>query len=158
MSRRLEWYERHGTPEDGQWWWAVEHYGPVPAGGGSNVSLHPAFYLRSLMAGDFAGARLPLPRHVLTLDGQVTGETRCGTCGGVPEARMLEPIERRTGARGFLSEYRLGRQQWPAPTDPGTCWLCSNRSARAETDARVGDQDVKVCEGCSAFLLSREGR
>lgn len=145
MSRRLDWYEQRGTPNDGEWWWAVEHRG------------HPAFYLRSLMAGDFAGARLPLARHVLTLDGRRAAETRCGTCGAVPDARDLEPVERRTGARGFLSEYREGRQQWPPATDPKTCWLCSNRTVRAETDVRVDDQDVRMCEGCAEFV-SRGGR
>lgn len=122
-------------------WWAVEHKG------------HPAFYLRALMAGDFAPGLLPLARHAHGLDGRQLEVVRCETCGEVPRSEDLEPIERRTHVRGFLEAFRLGlgdprRQRWPKPTAPASCWLCSNPRVAAdhEVDGRA------VCAACAAYL------
>lgn len=136
-----EWYLEAGTPDTGAVWWAVEHRG------------HPALYLRALMPGDFAPGRLPLPRHVIELDGtEAPPEVRCGVCDEVPRAEDLGVIERSTGDRGFLAELRAGRRPWPRPTDPASCWLCSSRTARADREAQVGGATVRVCERCSGHL------
>lgn len=146
----LEWYEGPGTP-DLTWWWAVEHLG------------HPAFYLRALVPGDCAPGRLPLARHILTLDGDEDAEAICGTCEQTPRAENLEAIERATGQTGFLGQYRAevdaGRRKWPTPTAPGSCWQCSNPKVRADRDhqpkrKKGGRNKVKVCPQCESFLAS----
>lgn len=133
-----EWYEV-AVPTTAIWWWAVEHRG------------HPAFYMRTLMAGDLAPGRLPLPRHVRALDGNEDAAVVCGTCEESPAAADLEVIERQTGLRDFLKEYRSGRVRWPKPTDPATCWSCSMRRVPAD---RVIDGH-NVCAQCEAHLLKR---
>ncbi len=145
------WYESR-TPDTGAAWWAVEHQG------------HPAFYLRALMAGDFAPSRLPLPRHILTLKGEpvaVDGPCVCGTCGKVPASADLDVIERPTGRRGFLDVFRAGSPRgmaWPPATDPASCWLCSSKRDRATCRVGLdGVGEVGVCERCAAHL-EREGR
>ena len=125
-----------------EWWWEVQHLG------------HPAFYLRTLMPGDFAPGRLPAPRHVRPLERPAEGlpaEVTCGTCGDVPRSEDLEPIERSTGQRGFLGEFRSGRARWPAPTKITSCWMCSGQ-APAHTRASVRGSDVLVCAGCAKHL------
>lgn len=126
-----------------EWWWIVEHYG------------HPAFYMRTLMPGDFAPGRLPDPRHVRPLvrpDEGLPTEVRCGTCNEIPRAEDLELIERSTGARGFLDAFRSGKAKWPAPTLSTTCWLCSNRQAPVVGRARLRGTEVPVCAGCAKHL------
>mgnify|MGYP000039875206 CR=1 FL=1 len=134
------------TVPDLEWWWLVQHLG------------HDAFYLRTLMPGDFAPGRLPDPRHVRPLVRPAEGlptEVRCGTCEEVPRAEDLEPIERATGARGFLDLFRSGKSKWPAPTHSDTCWLCSNRQAPAIGFARLRGTVVSVCVSCELSLRRR---
>lgn len=143
----LQWYEGPGTP-DPIFWWAVEHQG------------HPAFYLRALMAGDFApGAGGPKPRHVVDLEGELVTEVRCGTCELVPDPDDLEPIERSTGFGGFLGDLRRGRARWPSPTNEATCWECSDKRKSPRVDFEVGRGArkirVKVCDRCGAALERR---
>lgn len=130
-------------PEPGlDWWWSVLH------------KDHPAFYLRTLMPGDFAPGRLPAPRHVRFLERPAEGlpvEVTCGTCGEVPRSEDLEPIERATGHRGFLAEFRCGRARWPNPTKEQSCWMCSGQ-APANTRARLRATEVLVCAGCAKHL------
>ena len=130
-----------------EWWWLVEHATATP---------HPAFYMRSLMPGDFAPGRLPAPRHVRLLErGEgLPTEVRCGTCGEIPRSEDLEPVERQTGQRGFLDGFRSGRSRWPLPTKEAACWLCSGR-APAVTVVRLRGTDVRVCEGCAKHLERR---
>jgi hypothetical protein len=143
-----EWYEGPDTP-DLEFWWAVEHRG------------HPAFYLRALMPGDFAPGRRPALRHALTVDGKrPTSVLQCGTCGETPEAGDLEPIERTTGIRGFLGEYRRGRARWPQPTEESSCWLCSDPRVKATRTVAIATGtgrtvEVSVCERCAAHLARR---
>ncbi len=142
-----EWHEAEGAPDRGTWWWAVEHRG------------HPAFYLRTLMPGDFAPGRLPASRHVLQLDGTRAAQDRsatCGSCGELPAAADLEPIERATGDRGHLQPRRDGRAPWPRATDPASCWLCCAPPRFVTRDAEVDGVAVRVCAGCGAHL--DEGR
>jgi len=124
-----------------EWWWLVLHRG------------HEAFYLRALMAGDFAPGHLPLPRHARPLDAAAAPPPACGTCGEVPAAADLEVVERSTGARRFLDAFRAGRAKWPKPTDPASCWECCSRTLPAIHDV----DGVKVCAGCAAHL-TRERR
>ena len=128
-----EWYaDDTVAPEH---WWAVEHAG------------HPAFYLRALMPGDFSPGRLPLERHVARLDGsQERLVPLCGTCGTRPLVEALEPIERPTGARGFLAPFRERRAPWPKPTDPNSCWLCSDRRIKAD----IVIDGYRYCARCAA--------
>ena len=130
------WYEAPEAPPRGTWWWAVEHRG------------HPAFYLRALLPGDHAPGRVTAARHVLTLGGLVLDDVHCGTCGEVPRAEDLEPIERATGDRGHLAAFRDGRVPWPRPTDRRSCWLCSGpaRLATREINGRMH------CEACASHL------
>jgi len=135
-----EWYDVE-PPDSGIWWWAVEHIG------------HPAFYLRTLMPGDFAPGRLPLARHVADLEGGEDADPVCGTCGHVPAlSGALEIIERRTGARGFLEPYRASGK-WPAATPADTCWLCCDRSS-PPTIAREGPagREIKLCAACAPLV------
>lgn len=128
-----------------EWWWEVQHLG------------HPAFYLRTLMPGDFAPGRLPAPRHVRLLVRPAEGlptEVTCGTCGEVPRSEDLEPIERSTGQRGFLGEFRNGRAKWPRQTREASCWMCSGQ-APAESPARLRGTEVFVCAGCAKHLERR---
>ncbi len=137
------WYDDPGTPEAGTWWWAVEHEG------------HPAFYLRALLAGDFAPGRHPAPRHALGLDGgrpDQAAPLRCGTCGEVPRPEDLEPVERTTGDRGHLGEYRARRVPWPRPTDPGSCWLCSDAARRTTSERETPAGRVRLCDGCAKHV------
>lgn len=123
----MKWYEVPGTPNPGIWWWGVQHKG------------HAAWFQRAVMAGDFGPGRLPLPRHVLTLDAvrlEENEKPRCGTCGEVPDSRDLEPVERSTGLGGWLRIYRAALKPWPKPTDPKRCWECCHR------DLPVTDQVV----------------
>lgn len=137
---KTEWYDVE-PPDSGVWWWAVEHQG------------HPAFFLRTLMPGDFGPGRLPLSRHVRSLEGEEDAAPDCGTCGETPEAADLEIIERRTGAQGFLDQYRSGRARWPTATPPGTCWLCCDRTAPAVvTKPGPGGRDVALCAGCAHLV------
>ena len=139
------WYEDPGTPEAGTWWWAVEHEG------------HPAFYLRALLAGDFAPERAPAPRHAATLDGVQHREgvvVTCGTCGQAPEVKDLEPVERSTGDRGFLTAFRTGRLRWPRPTDPATCWLCGDRTQKTEAAETPGGR-ARTCARCAPHLKEK---
>jgi hypothetical protein len=131
------WYEDPAVPSD-QLWWAVEHRG------------HPAFYLRALMSGDFApGQAGPLARHAFGLDGRQLEVTMCQTCLAVDlDPADLQPIERRTHARGFLDVFRARSERWKRPTDPNTCWLCSN--PRVPADHAVAGRSV--CGGCAAYL------
>jgi len=131
-------------PPDLEWWWSIEHHG------------HPAFYLRTLMPGDFAPGRLPAPRHVRLLErGEgLPTEVRCGTCGEIPRSEDLEPVERQTGHRGFLADYRSGRALWPKQTVPESCWMCSGR-APATSQARLRGTDVMVCAACAKHLDRR---
>jgi len=120
-----------------EWWWLAEHLG------------HPAFYLRTLMPGDFAPGRLPAPRHVRLLvrgEGLPT-EATCGTCGEIPRSEDLDVSERSTGSRGFLAAFRSGRAKWPSPTRDESCWMCSGLAAATE-QARLRDTDIRVCAGC----------
>lgn len=124
-------------------WWAVEHKG------------HPAFYLRSLMAGDMAPISLgPLPRHTYEIQrGQQIEEfpIHCCTCGKIPNPLDLEPIQRVNGQRGralFFKDYVEGRRIWPQPTSITTCWLCSDPTVPAVIP--VGSR--RVCQGCAAHL------
>lgn len=145
----MEWYEEPSAPDQGEWWWAVEHRG------------HPAFYLRALLPGDFAPGRLPLPRHVRTLTGEEDDDPVCGTCAETPVAEDLDIVERATGRRGFLTEQRAQRQPWPKPTDPASCWLCSDPRVRADQDHRPQrgrGRVVKVCKRDADFLARRKGR
>lgn len=142
------WYEESNgsaiqakAPDVGVAWWAVEHDG------------HPAFYLSALMPGDFAPGLLPLARHVVALDGTriyFDGAPVCGTCGEVPAAEDLEPIERRTGRRGFLAPYRDRIASWKPATPSRSCWLCSDPALRADVDVARGKRTVKMCRGCAA--------
>lgn len=115
------WYEQSG-PDRRIWWWAIEHLG------------HPAYYLRTLLPGDFApDQRGPLSRHACGLSGrlELVDPVRCGTCGQVPAVGDLEAIERKTGRADFLAARRRGHAPWGPPTDPDSCWLCSDRQRRA---------------------------
>lgn len=145
----MTWYQGPGTPPVDVLWWAVEHLG------------HPAFYLRALKPGDFAPDRLPLARHAYTINGTqvvergLANDVVCCTCHDHVESKDLEPIERKTGLRGhvaggpsFLDVYRLGRKPWPSPTDPRSCWLCSN--PRVPADREVGG--LRVCAPCARHL------
>lgn len=108
------WYVGPRTPGL-ELWWAVEHRG------------HPAFYLRALMPGDFApGQAGPLTRHASDLEGVPMAHVLCETCGARPDPADLEPIERATGDRGHLARLRQGLDRWPPPTDPASCYLCSD--------------------------------
>lgn len=138
------WYLEQDGP-DPEWWWAIEH------------KAHPAFYLRALMPGDFAPGRSPRPRHALTLLGRrAAAPLVCGTCGQEPEAESLEPIERFTGDRGFLDQYRTGAGRWPAGTDEDTCWLCGDPAQLVNHEDVVDGQRVRVCRRCWQHL--RRGR
>jgi hypothetical protein len=138
----VNWYQEDGAPDVGKWWWAIEHRG------------HPAFYLRALMAGDFAPGRRPAARHARALDGsRVHGDLLCGTCGAIPDSVELEPIERHTGQRGFLQERRVGRKPWPPATEASSCWECSNRRIPATEDFALEEGvTVKVCGQCAEHL------
>ena len=125
-----------------EWWWLVLH------------ADHPAFYLRALMPGDFAPGRLPAPRHVRLLERPETGlpeEVRCGTCGEIPRAEDLEPVERQTGARGFLDAFRRGLAKWPQATRSESCWMCSGHAPATEQASARGT-DITVCAGCAKHL------
>lgn len=148
------WYVGEGTPDIGEWWWAVEHSG------------HPCFYLRALVPADFAPGFLPVPRHVRPLQRPETGlpdAVLCATCGEVPLSEELEPVERKTGLRGhtadgptFLSIYRSGRRPWPkTPTPGGTCWLCSSRTDPPTGEATLRGDRVSVCKRCESHLAAR---
>lgn len=156
----MTWYLDDATPDAGIHCWAVEHRG------------HPALYLRALLPGDFAPGLLPAIRHVLTLSGERPGSVTCGTCGEVPAAADLEPIERATGARGFLRPFREGRAPWPRATDPETCWECSTMERPAAHEVRIHARHqygkrapvpafgpeaitVKVCDRCRTHLQGR---
>ncbi len=132
------WWDYDKDPPGGSWWWAVEHNG------------HAAFYLRALMAGDFAPGRLPDSRHVRPLDHQGVEPVTCGTCGKVPQAVDLRVIERSTGNRAALDPFIAGRAPWPKPTDPKRCWLCND--GPGNTHARAVGQDVKACPRCARHL------
>ena len=141
------WYDDPGTPDAGTWWWAVEHQG------------HPAFYLRALLPGDFAPGRSPAPRHAATLKGDQCREKKpvtCGTCGRVPEAGDLEPVERRTGDVGFLRPFREGHGPWPRPTDPATCWLCGCPPQVAYLVLETPGGKAQACAGCEPYLKRRQ--
>lgn len=156
------WYRAEDAPPEHEWWWAVEHQG------------HPAFYLRALLTGDFAPGRTPAARHVLGLDGYPPEQhklVRCGTCGKVPRAEDLEPIERATGLRGWLDVFRQGKMPWKRPTDPSTCHLCSTPRVPAVHQCRESEiapvkrgrriATVALCERCAAFkakALEKRGR
>jgi hypothetical protein len=121
-----------------EWWWAVSHLG------------HPAFYLRALMPGDFAPGRAPLPRHVRPLRGPSwppPASVTCGTCGQEPDGADLDVLERATGARGFLAQFRAGRRPWP-PATTAACWECGGRDRPAPRSL----DGVPVCETCHAAL------
>jgi len=141
----LDWYGLPTTPNIGEVWWAVEHKG------------HPAFYLRALMPGDFAPAthkaNLPALRHVIDLNGVRAVQVACGTCGKVPKAQDLEPIERQTGSTGFLDPYRSGAVAWPVATDPDSCWLCSHPKVPA-TEPHPEITGAHLCPQCAAFFKS----
>ena len=129
-----------------EWWFRVDHRG------------HPAFYLRTLMPGDFAPGRLPAPRHIRLLERPAEGlpaEVTCGTCGEVPRSEDLDVVERSTGSRGFLAAYTAGRVKWPPPTSAESCWMCSNRKSPAIGKARLRGTDVLVCAGCAKYLNGR---
>lgn len=134
------------APPDLEWWWLVEHRG------------HQAFYMRTLMPGDFAPGRLPSTRHVRLLERPADGlptEVRCGTCLEIPRSEDLEVIERSTGGRGFLDGFRSGRSRWPSPTRDESCWMCSDRQAPAIGEARLRGTDVRVCARCANHLGRR---
>lgn len=121
------WQPSETTPSTSPCWWAIEHQG------------HPAFYLRSLMPGDFGPFGLgPLARHTYDLLGiQVeVFPVPCFTCGASPlDATRLVPIERVTGLRGrelFFAKYVFGLQPWPGPTDMSTCWNCCSLESPAD--------------------------
>ncbi len=145
FGRELQWYEGPGTPDEGIWLWAIEHMG------------HPAFYLRALLPGDFAPGRSPAARHVLHLDGARDAATPvCGTCDKTPSVDELEPVERSTGDRGFLDAFRSGRAKWPRPTDPATCWECSDRRVRIAAQVTVDGRAVGMCAGCARLWSEGE--
>jgi len=115
----MRWWEIGGhNPSHLVCWWAIEHCG------------HGAFYLRSLMPGDFGKyGKGPLPRHAYDLDGKQIEEfpVKCCTCNVVPDQMTLIPIERISGYSGrehFFPYYHHGIKDWPPPTDPRTCWNC----------------------------------
>jgi hypothetical protein len=142
----MAWYLAPGTPDTGRWWWAVQH------------DEHPAFYLWSFVAGDFApGPRSgPLRRHAGTLGGSLVrgdGPVRCGSCGAVPDVGRLEVVERCTGDRAFLTPYRSGRSPWPRATDPRSCWLCSDPAAGELQAVPVEGKDERVCARCAVHLV-----
>ena len=142
------WYKDPGTPDAGTWWWAVEHQG------------HPAFYLRALLAGDFAPGRAPAPRHAATLDGDQYREgiiVTCGSCGLAPETVDLEPVERATGDHGFLTTFRDGRAPWPRPTDPASCWLCGDRKQKTQP-AKTPGGPARTCARCASHLAIHSRR
>lgn len=157
-----------------EWWWLVEHRVeprrrcqfvggtsepdfdviPLTPEEEAKATPHPAFYLRTLMPGDFAPGRLPAPRHVRLLERPETGlpeEVRCGTCGEIPRAEDLEPIERQTGARGFLDAFRRGLAKWPQATRAESCWMCSGQAPATEQASARGT-DITVCAGCAKHL------
>jgi len=118
-----------------RWWWRVDHRG------------HRAFYMRTLMPGDFAPGRLPLERHV-------RGPVACATCGASGETGLVSEdlvvVERSTGQRNFLDGFRARRTAWPPSTDPSTCHLCSGRGAPADRPIVIGgSQIVQVCARCA---------
>ena len=141
------WYEAPESPERAILWWAVEHRG------------HPAFYLRALLAGDFAPGRAPVARHAASLDGAQYREGRpvtCGTCETDPDVDDLEPIERATGTRGFLAVFRSGERPWPKATDPSTCWLCGCPPRQAYLVVETPGGESRSCEKCAPYLTRKE--
>jgi len=116
--------------EPGQeWWWAAWH------------GSHIAFYLRTFMIGDFAPGQRPLDRHTMA------DPRYCRGCAGrdpVP-VEELRVVERLSGMANFLDDFRAGRKPWPPPTNPDTCWYCSNpRKTTVNVRGRL------VCAGCIA--------
>ena len=165
------WYEDPAI-DIGIWWWAVEHRG------------HPAFYLRALMAGDFAPGQSVHERHVLLLDGKApnaSGKIRCGTCNKEPDADDLVPIERATGNAHAIDVFRTRRKRWPKKTDPTSCWLCGLKYARPRpakpkrrevdfepvdklepsdvepSDTQVRGRHVPLCRNCNRHVADRKG-
>lgn len=97
-------------------WWEILH------------GDHHAWFQRSLMAGDFKPGLPPRSEYIVDEDGRVADPDvvpTCGTCGVVPRVEELEPVERITGVRGFLSQFRARLRPWPKPTNPATCWHCN---------------------------------
>lgn len=157
-----------------EWWWLVEHRVeprrrcqfvggfsepdfdviPLTPEEIEKATPHPAFYLRTLMPGDFAPGRLPAPRHVRPLVRPAEGlpsEVTCGTCGEVPRSEDIEIVERETGQRGFLAEYRSGRAKWPKPTAEASCWGCSGHAPAVE-NIELRGSTVRVCANCANHL------
>ena len=138
-----EWWElQDGRPTSYPCWWAIEHMG------------HAAFYLRSLMPGDFAPkSNGPLARHAYDLHG-VQMEffpVICQTCMVMPHPEALIPIERVTGLRGrelFFAQYVFGVKPWPPPTSQSSCWNCCCTYPPAN---RV-IQGRRVCADCEQHI------
>jgi hypothetical protein len=133
----LAWYE------DGpglEWWWAIEHRG------------HPFAFLRSLMPGDFAPGRLPLPRHLMKYGGPLwppPADSVC-PCGETPSSDDLVVIERESGDRSFIAKLRA-RGRWPDATDPSRCWECGSRDRPAAHDVF----GLRVCRDCVSVVLRK---
>ena len=164
--RPLVWYDDE-TIDRGVWWWAVEHEG------------HPAFYLRSLMAGDFAPGETPDERHILKLDGKNPPATnlKCGTCNKKVAGEDLVPIERATGNRRALDVFRTRRHRWPKRSDRAGCWLCGQkkddprpRPAKPPhtpspfepiddepNETKVRGRLVPLCKNCKRHVARRKG-
>ena len=140
-----------GVTDAGTWWWLVEHDG------------HEAFYLRALMAGDFApGGDGPDERHVLHLDGKaptVGQALKCGTCHKTMKTEDLVPVERVTGNRRALDVFRSRRAAWPKKTDPTSCYLCGQRKAtKRSTDEKIRGRRVPLCRNCNRHVAGRKGK
>jgi hypothetical protein len=166
----MTWFKAdENKPDEGEFWWAVEHNG------------HPAFYLRALLAGDFAPGRKPSQRHVCGLDGEFPVESVvCGTCGKIPKSEDLEVFERRTGKSGFLNGFRRGKARWPNGTESWSCWLCSSQheqphevetlididepaedaddETKAEHQRKLARIRIKVCWSCAEFLRVKKAK
>lgn len=123
-------------------WWVILHNG------------HLAWYQRGMMAGDFKPGLQPRSEYIVDAAGRCADPAsvpRCVTCDQVPNVDDLEPVERKTGHRGFLVGFRQKLRPWPRPTSDATCWYCN-------CPGELVADGSGLCAGCSKHLQTVDHR